>query len=134
AAARELGVEKGVEPGRGGIDAIPALVGVAHGQRKPFASRRCLAAGPRRMRGYEGGVGQELLPGAADVDQVVAVGPVAVQEHDQLLGDTRAGLETRAVEVSHSSSSFRWSSCASSWRWVSWRWASSPAARCPRGV
>ena len=55
------------------ISADPALV--AECQRKPFAPDRALAAGPRRMRRHEGGIREQVLPGAADVDQVVASAP-----------------------------------------------------------
>ena len=81
----QFGVEKGVEHRRGGVDAGPALARIAEGERKPFAPDRRLAAGLRRVRRDESGVRQQALPGAADVDQVVAVGAIAVQEHDELL-------------------------------------------------
>jgi hypothetical protein len=50
------------------------------------------------MRRNEGGIRQQLLPGAADVDQVVAVGAIAVEEDDELLGRTGARLEPRSIE------------------------------------
>ena len=53
----------------------------------------------------EGGMRQQPLPGAADLDEVVTVGAVAVQEHHQLARRSRARLEPRTVELSghHSS-------------------------------
>ena len=38
------------------------------------------------MRRDEGGMRQHARPFAAQADQVVAVGAIAVQEHDELLG------------------------------------------------
>ena len=92
---------KALSVGRGGVDAGPALVRIAERQRKPFAADRRLPARVRRMRRHEGGIRQQTLPGAADVDQVVAVGAIAVQEHDELLGRAGARLEARAVEFGH---------------------------------
>jgi hypothetical protein len=49
---------------------------------------------------------QILLPGAADLDEVVAVGAIAVQEHDKLARGPGARREPRTVEFnSHSRSS-----------------------------
>src|SRR5262249_45763811 len=39
------------------------------------------------------------LPGAADVDHIVAVRPVAVEEHDEVAGLARARLDARPVEL-----------------------------------
>ena len=50
------------------------------------------------MRRDERGVGQQALPGAADLDQVVAVGAIAVQEHHQPLGLSARRLEPRTIE------------------------------------
>jgi hypothetical protein len=49
AAALELGIEERVEPRRGCIDAVPALVRIAERERKPFATHGGLAAWMRRM-------------------------------------------------------------------------------------
>jgi hypothetical protein len=38
------------------------------------------------VRRYESGIRQQALPSPADVDQIVAVGAVAVQEHHQIFG------------------------------------------------
>ena len=51
-----------------------------------------------RMRRDEGRVGQPALPLPADLDQVVAVGAVAVEEHDKLLCRAGSGRKARAVE------------------------------------
>jgi hypothetical protein len=40
------------------------------------------------------------LPGAADLDQVVAVGAIAVQENDELLCRAGAGRKPRSIECS----------------------------------
>ena len=45
-------------------------------------------------------MGQKPMPGAADVDQVIAVGAVAMQEHDQLARRAAgARLEPRTIEL-----------------------------------
>jgi hypothetical protein len=49
------------------------------------------------MRGDESGLRQNLLPGAADLDQVVAVGAIAMQEDDELLRGTGAWCKPRTV-------------------------------------
>ena len=62
------------------------------------ADRR-LTARLRRMRRGECGVRHEDLPRPADLDQVVAVGPIAMQEDDELLGRAGARLEPWTVEL-----------------------------------
>src|ERR1700737_4027344 len=87
---------------RGGrlVDADPALLGVPKSEGEPLPPARRLAAWLRRVRGYEGAMGHERLPGAADLDQVLAVGPIAVQEHHQLpRRAARLRLPPRATEV-----------------------------------
>src|SRR5437660_531317 len=100
-AALELGVEEAREDGGGLVDTGPAFIWVAEGEREPLPANRRLAAGLRGVRGDEGCLGQESLPRPADVDEVVAVGAVAVQEHDELARRSRARLEPRTVEFSH---------------------------------
>ena len=63
---------------------MPALLGVAEGEREPLASDRRLGAGLGRMRRDERGLRQDRLPLLAERDQVVAVGTVAVKEDDEL--------------------------------------------------
>src|SRR6266508_992887 len=104
-AALELGVEEARENGRGLVDAGPALARIAEGEREPLPADRRLAARLRRVWGDERGVRQQALPGAADIDEVVAVGAVAVQEHDELARGARTRLEPRTVELRHCSSS-----------------------------
>src|SRR5262249_12474310 len=60
-----------------------------------------LRGGPGGGRGDKGRLREGPLPRPADVDEVVAVGAVAVQEHDELARRTRARLEPRTVELSH---------------------------------
>jgi hypothetical protein len=43
-----------------------------------------LTAWLRRVRRDERRLRQQLLPGAADLDQIVAVGAIAVKKHNQL--------------------------------------------------
>src|SRR5260370_3938956 len=100
-AALELGVEEACKDGRRLVDTGPAFIGIAEGEREPLPANRRLAAGLGGVRGDEGRLGQESLPRPADVDEVVAVGAVAVQEHDELARRSRARLEPRTVELSH---------------------------------
>src|SRR4051812_49167851 len=97
-AARELGIEEFVEAGTRGVHAGPALVRVAEGQVEPLLAAAALAAGFGCMRGNEGGLRQQWLPGAADLDQVVAVGAIAMQENHELPGRTALRLDARTVE------------------------------------
>ena len=85
---------------------------------------RGLSARARRVRRHERGVRQQALPGAADLDQVVAVGAIAVQEHHELPRGAGARLDAAwAIEFSHFHVSF----------WFSWRSAFSlPAEPGPR--
>src|SRR5262249_61460189 len=77
----------------------PGFVGIAKREGNPFASQRGRAARPRRMRRRERRLGQERLPGAADVDEIVAVGAIAVEKHDELAGLACTRLEPRTVEL-----------------------------------
>ena len=52
------------------------------------------------MRRNKRRVRQQPLPLAADLDQILAVGPIAVQEHDQVTRRARTRIEPRAVELS----------------------------------
>ena len=56
--------------------------------------------GATRLRRDERGLRQVLLPGAADVDQVVAVGAIAVQEDDKVLRGSGFWRKSRAIEFS----------------------------------
>src|SRR6202142_844022 len=109
--ACEFGIEEAVERGRSLVDAGPALARIAERQRKPFAPARGLSATVRRVRRDEGGIRQQAGPSAADLDQVVAVGAVAVQEHHLLPRLARARLDSWSikfwtVEFSHFCVSF----------------------------
>ena len=94
----EFGLEKAFERRRGLVDANPAFVRIAEGQRKPLPADRRLAARLGRMRRDESGLRQNLLPSAADLDQVVAVGAIAMQEDDELSGRAGAWRQPRTVE------------------------------------
>ncbi len=98
--AIKLGIEKSVEQRRRLVDAHPALVGIAESERKPLPADRRLSARLRRMRRDEGGLRQVLLPGAADVDEIVAVGAVAVQKDDELSRGAGARIKPRTVKLS----------------------------------
>ena len=95
-----------VEHGRDRLDAGPALVGIAERERKPFAPDRRLSARVRGVRRHKGGIRQQASPSPPELDQVVAVGAIAVQEHDELPGLAGARLDSWSikywtVEVSH---------------------------------
>ena len=96
---RKLGVEELREPGRRHVDAVPALVRIAEGERKPFAPHRRLSARARRVRRDERRLRQQRLPRPADLDQVVAVGAIAVHEHDQLARGSAFRRKPRTVDL-----------------------------------
>ena len=89
--ALKLGVEKGVERRARPRDAARELARVAHRQRKPLPPHRRAWAKLGRIRRDEGGGGEGARPIPPDADQIVAVGAVAVQEHDQAFGLGAAG-------------------------------------------
>src|SRR6516165_19973 len=94
----ELGIEKAFEHRRCFVDTDPALIRIAKGQREPLPADRRLTARLGRVRRDEGGMRQHFLPGAADLDQVVAVSTIAVQENDKLLRRAGTGRKPRSIE------------------------------------
>src|SRR6185503_7129235 len=72
----------------------------AEGEGKPFAPRGRLAARARRVRRNERGLRHHGLPRLADLDQVVAVGAVAVQEHHELARGAAFRRKAGTVEFS----------------------------------
>ena len=96
----KLLVEKRVDHRLGGLGALEAIIAGARvvdrprgAQREPLPAHRRAGAALVRMRRDESRVGQDRAPMLAEFDQVVAVGAVAVQEHDELLGLAAFGLE-----------------------------------------
>src|SRR5581483_1225237 len=83
-AAPELGVEEAFENGCRLVDAGPSLLGVSKGERKPLAAHGRLSARTRRVRRSECRIRQQALPGAPEVDEIVAIGAVAVEKDDKL--------------------------------------------------
>ena len=98
-AAFELGIEKRFERRRGLVAAAPPLVRIAESEREPLPARR-LQAALGRVRRDKSRLREEALPGAAELDEVVTVGSVAVQEDHQRLRRPRARLEPWSVELS----------------------------------
>ncbi len=98
--AFELGVEKALEPRCGLVDPDPALVRIAEGQAEPLPADRGLRARLRCVRRDERRLRQELLPGAADFDEIVAVSAIAVQKHDELSRGSRPRCEPRTIKLS----------------------------------
>ena len=102
----EFGVEKGVERRPRRNDAAPALIRAARVvgredvEPEPLPARRRAGAALGRVRRNESGVGQQFPPLPAEFDEVVAVGAIAVQEHDQPLGGGGLGIEARAGQFS----------------------------------
>ena len=101
----KLGIEKPLQHRRRLVDADPAFVRIAEGQREPLPAGRRLPARLRRVRRYEHRVRQQLLPGAAELDQVVTVGAVAVQKDHKLSRHAGArrkswSIKPRAIEFS----------------------------------
>ncbi len=88
--AGKLGVKETLQYRRGLVGANPALVRIAERQREPLPPDWRLTAGLRRMRRDERRLRQQLLPGAADLDQIVAVGAITMKKHDQLSRGPRA--------------------------------------------
>src|SRR6185503_3880466 len=84
----------------------PALVLRPRKEWKPLLANRRLAARLGRVRRHERGVRQQALPGAPDLDEVVAVGAIAVEEDHKSTRASRARLKTRSIKFSHSSFSF----------------------------
>src|SRR5579863_8444710 len=82
--ALELLVDEALQERGRLVDPEPALVFFPEGQGKPLPAGRRLGATLGRMRRYEGGVRQQVLPGAPELDQVVAVGAVTMEEDDEL--------------------------------------------------
>ena len=96
AEAREFRIEKGVERRPRLDDAGPAfvgalaLVGAAIAEREPLPAHRRHAARLGRIGRDESGVRQPGAPLPADFDQVFAVGAIAMQKYDELLGLIRS--------------------------------------------
>ena len=77
-------VDKTVQHWRRLVDPDPTFVWIAEGERKPLPADRRLSARLGRMRRYERRVRQGWLPNFADLDEIVAVGAVAMKENDKL--------------------------------------------------
>src|SRR5262245_37552532 len=125
-ATLRLGVEEALEDRCCLVHTRPALVRIPECQRKPFAAHRRLSAGARRVWRNECGIGQQALPGAPNLDQVVAIGTVAMKKDHQLACASRARLKARSVEFSHSSFSF---SAPSRWPFPAAGRSAEPAPR-----
>ena len=97
-APRQFRVEKSVEGRAGGDDAPPALVGIAHGERKPLPPHGRGGAALACVRRDEIGVRQQAAPLPADLDQIVPVRAIAVQKHHELPRLAGFRLKSRAVD------------------------------------
>ena len=94
----KFGVDKALQSRPRLIDSDPALIGIAEGQREPLPPDRRLPARLRGVRRNERRLRQQRLPGAADLDQIVAVGAVAVKKDDELPRPTGARCKSRTIK------------------------------------
>ena len=94
----KLRVEEGIERGARLRHALPALTGLTEGEREPLPAHRAHRDAVGRMGRNVCRARQEALPLPADLDEVLAVGPVAVEQHDQLSWGAGAWREARSVE------------------------------------
>ena len=83
--AGKLGVDEALQHRRRLVDADPAFVWIAEGEREPLPPDRRQPARLGRVRRHERRLRQERLPGAADLDEIVAIGAEAVEKNHQLL-------------------------------------------------
>ena len=99
----EFGVQKGVDRAPRLDRAVPALGASARIVRRPVGEGEPLPAHPRRAAlgrvwRNEPNLGHERAPLTAELDKVVAVGAVAVQEHNQLAGSAGGRRDSRPVQ------------------------------------
>src|SRR5580704_15089508 len=92
-------VEKSVEDGRGRIHADPAFVRIAKGQRKPLPADGRHTAGFGRVWRHERRLRHQPLPGLADIDEVIAVGAIAMQEYNELARRPRTRRQPRTIKL-----------------------------------
>ena len=95
-------VEEGVEHGSGGLHAGQRDRRIEAGDAEPLIAEGIAFAGLRRVGGVEHHVGHELAEQRRQADQVIAVGAVAVQQHDEVTGLALVvGAVARAFESGH---------------------------------
>src|SRR6185437_2019783 len=87
----ELDIEEIIERGGGMFHAAHDLARLAEGQVEPLPAHRRHGAGLGCIRRDKGRVRQEARPFAAQADQIVTVGAVAMQEHNELLWRAASG-------------------------------------------
>ncbi|MEJ0043761.1 MAG: hypothetical protein WDM81_16755 [Rhizomicrobium sp.] len=80
---RQLGIEKRIERAGGGFDAALHLAGIEARDREPLIARRA-GNGFGRIGRDEDRRRQLALPVRRQADEIVAVGAVAVTQHDQM--------------------------------------------------
>ena len=97
--AGELPVEKAVERGTGRNHAAPILAGIAHGEPEPLQRAGHAGDRLRRIGRDERRTRERAPPFVAQRDQIVAVGAVAVQQHDQGRCRAPARLAPRPVQL-----------------------------------
>ncbi len=90
-----------VEDTGGFLDAVQHLGGVAALEAEPLPAERHRLAREWRVRRDKFGIGQQRLPFRREADEVVAVGAIAVEQDDELLGLAVLREKTRSVEDRH---------------------------------
>src|SRR5258707_1256570 len=95
-------IEEALDEGRGGAHAGCRDSGIEARDAEPLIAEGIALARVGRVRRMEDGVGHQRRQHRGEPDQVVAVGAVAVQQHDQMARlAAGVGALTRAVELFH---------------------------------
>ncbi len=97
---RQLAVEKLVERAGGALDALLHLGGIEPRDGKPLKSRRRTGTGLGRVGRDERNRRQQALPMRRQPDEIVAVGAIAMTQHDEMRGGPAQGRQARAVQRS----------------------------------
>lgn len=82
----QLSVQEFTDAWRGNRHATLHLMGIEPGNRKPLETRRRAWHAVRRMGRDKGRARKHFLPMRDQPDQVVAIGAITVEQHDQLGG------------------------------------------------
>lgn len=102
AVALQLRIEKAVELRPRRRYAPCEFMRIAHRQREPLPAQGRAGARLRRVRRNEEGMRQRTRPFPSDPEEVIAVRPVSVDEHDEASGRaTGGGRQAWAVDHAH---------------------------------
>ena len=95
---RQLSIEELIERHRGAGNAGGKHVRVHARQAEPLAPGRILLARARRMGRRKGRIRQQVLPHPPDLDEIIAVGAIAVQQHDERVCSARLRRDARPIK------------------------------------